>query len=168
MGIFWSTSPLHESLLNTCSVEPCVIRPGDILLASDSLCDESIFGGGECWVDVAIIVRKDDSILAYNGQFSELNEYVAQYKRVSTRPLHCVRYSHFDKAILEAANKTQVLAERAGVVNAKNRSSFVVARVMYILELVDTDALHQKWSPAHFSSSHWRTSLTFYGPNKEL
>lgn len=159
MGLFWSVepSPLHESLLIDGGCR--LLRSGDLLLVSDSALDESVFGGDAAWSQVAILVPYEGALFAFNGEFVSLDAYIRQWARCVARPLDGARDTHYDKALLYAANRSIGMLARAGAVLPGQRSSFVVARVLHMLEYLDADQLTSVWTPEQFS-----LPLAPYGP----
>jgi len=158
MGLFWSTeaSPLHESLLSN---ERRCLRSGDLLLVSDSALDESVFGGDAAWSQVAILVPYQGTLFAFHGEFESLDAYLGRWARCVARPLDGARDTHFDKALLYAANRAIGMLGRAGAVLPGQRTSFVVARVLHMLDYLDKGQLTAVWTPEQFS-----LPLSPYGP----
>lgn len=164
MGLSWfsTPSPLEESFLKQDEVD--ILRSGDLMLGSKTGIDETVFGGGESWSCVAVLVYHNGTLFAFDGDFISLSEFVSRYASCVTRPVHCQRHVHFEKALLHAANRSIGMLARAGVVVPEARSSFIVARVLHMMDLLDEHSLAYPWMPLDFSSSS--AKLSRYGSNR--
>ena len=158
MGFLWSQPELdlreerqlHDSLLES---EPeLIFRSGDLLLVPST--DLEITLNGEPWSHVAIIVIKNQKIMAFtNGVYEDVRDFVENHTKCTCRPLQCIREMGFDRRILDASERAaNILLERTHM-RIDYREGFCVGTLLGIMGLADLEGLAQgRLRPHHFSS----------------